>query len=73
MATYQLSNTLSQLALELLNTTDEQFATFDEGAKAGLIELAPVVLPEHPLGDNNHLGFAEAWSLVRSRSCGSGE
>ena len=60
MATYQLSNTLSPLALELLNTTDEQFATFDEGAKAGLIELAPVVLPEHPLGDNNHLGFAEA-------------
>ena len=60
MATYRLSNSLSPLALELLNTTDEQFATLDEGAKEGLIELAPVVLPEHPLGDNNHLGFAEA-------------
>ena len=51
---------LSPLALELLNTTDEQLATYEEGAKEGLIELAPVVLPEQPMGDNNHLGFAEA-------------
>ena len=60
MSNDHLSNRLSPLALELLNTTDEQFATFDEGAKEGLIELAPVVLPEQPIGDNNHLGFAEA-------------
>ena len=56
----RLKDSLSPLALQLLNTTDEQLATFAEGARRGLIELAPVVLPERPLGDNNHLGFAEA-------------
>ena len=60
MTRNRLENILSPLVLKLLNTTDEQLATFNEGARQGLLELSPVVLPEGPLGDNNHLGFAEA-------------
>lgn len=55
-------SSLSPLALQLLNTTDKQLSTLELGARQGLIELDTVVLPEKPLGDNNHLGFAEATS-----------
>ena len=60
MSANSLKHNLSPLALELLDTTDEQLATFEEGAEEGLIEFGTVVLPEQPQGDNNHLGFAEA-------------
>ena len=51
---------LSPLARELLNASDEQYATLSEGRERGLIELAPVVLPGQPLGDNNHMGWPVA-------------
>ena len=51
---------MSPLALELLNTTNEQLAVFEKGSREGLIALSPVVLPENPLGHNDHFGFAEA-------------
>ena len=60
MSGYSLQHDLSPLARELLNATDEQYATLNEGRERGLIELAPVVLPEDPLGDNNHMGWPVA-------------
>jgi hypothetical protein len=51
---------LSPLALEMLSTTDEQLATYTEGADNGLIELAAVTVPEAPMGDNNHIGWPVA-------------
>ena len=56
----QENQPLSPLALELLSTTDEQLATFAEGREKGLIEIAPVSLPDSPLGDNNHIGWPVA-------------
>ena len=53
---YSLEN-LTPLARELFPATVEQYALLNEGRERGLIELAPVVLPERPLGDNNHMGW----------------
>lgn len=50
----------SPLALELLGTSEEQLSQLDEGHRRGMIEMAPVVLPEAPLGDNNHMGWPVA-------------
>lgn len=51
---------LNSLALKLLGTTESQLSIYAEGAEEGLIELAPVSLPEDPIGDNNHLGWPVA-------------
>ena len=53
---YSIEN-LTPLARELFPATAEQYALLNEGRERGLIELAAVVLPEHPLGDNNHMGW----------------
>ncbi len=50
-------NALGTLAKELLNISEEQLAKLEKGKKEGIIELAPVALPEHPRGDNNHMGW----------------
>lgn len=54
------SGGFSQLALQLLDTTAEHLETLDRGKERGLIEIAPVSLPEQPLGDNDHLGWPVA-------------
>ena len=51
---------LTPLALELLAASDEQLSLLEEGRHRGLIELAPVVLPEKPPGDNDHIGWPVA-------------
>ena len=50
----------SPLALELLATSDEQLSRLEEGKSRDLIEMAPVVLPEAALGDNDHVGWPVA-------------
>jgi hypothetical protein len=60
MHEHRLTKILGPLGLKLIDAGERQLAWFEEGAAAGLLELGPVVLPEQPLGDNNHLGFAEA-------------
>ena len=59
----------SPLALELLATSDEQLSRLEEGKSRDLIEMAPVVLPEAALGDNDHVGWrargdspSDSWS-----------
>ena len=60
MSENSLPDNLTPLARELLNATDEQYAILNEGREQGLIELAPVSLPEQPLGDNDHMGWPVA-------------
>jgi len=48
------------LARQLLGASDEQLATFAEGHRQGLIEVAPVHLPVDPPGDCNHYGWPVA-------------
>ena len=45
---------------DLLNAGDEQLSRLEDGRRRGLIELAPVALPEQPLGDNDHIGWPVA-------------
>ena len=54
------SSDFSSLAREILGTSDEQLSRLDQGSRRGLIELAPVVPPEDPLGDNDHMGWPVA-------------
>ncbi len=51
---------ISPLALQLLNATEAQLDLLERGRDLGIIELAPVSLPDHPLGDNNHIGWPVA-------------
>ena len=44
----------------LLEATGKTSARLEAGRKAGLLELAPVNLPTHPKGDNNHFGWPVA-------------
>ncbi len=48
---------IGALARELLNISEDQWSKLERGRKEGIIELEPVVLPEHPRGDNNHMGW----------------
>lgn len=50
----------SPLALELLATSDEKLSRLEEGSRLDLIEMAPVVLPEAAVGDNDHVGWPVA-------------
>ena len=52
--------TFGDLALQLLGASGEQLELLERGREKGLIEISPVSLPEHPLGDNNHLGWPVA-------------
>ena len=54
------TDTLSPLALELLDATTKQLDLLERGEECGIIELAPVSLPENPPGDNNHIGWPVA-------------
>ncbi len=47
----------------LLDASDGMLARLETARKAGLLELAPVSLPTHPKGDNNHFGWPVATML----------
>ena len=47
-------------AQKLLGVSDAQAAVWAQGAKQGLIEVAPVNLPVNPPGDCNHYGWPVA-------------
>ncbi|MHC4997076.1 MAG: WD40/YVTN/BNR-like repeat-containing protein [Planctomycetota bacterium] len=67
---------LDALARELLGAAPETHAMLAEGARRGLIELAPVNLPTHPQGDNDHYGWPVATMIddtlivVHRQMCG---
>lgn len=47
----------------VLGASDDQSKELEAGRKAGLIELAPVNLPTHPKGDNDHFGWPVATTV----------
>ncbi len=51
---------MDPFARDLLGTTDARIQLLSDGAKRGLIEIAPVNLPVDPPGDCNHYGWPVA-------------
>ena len=49
-----------ELERRIMNASPEQLALLEDARAHGLMELAPVVLPVNPLGDNNHMGWPVA-------------
>ena len=55
-----LAEPIDSFARRLLGASETQLQIYRKGAKAGLIEIAPVNLPVNPPGDCNHYGWPVA-------------
>ena len=60
-----------ELERRIMAASPEQVALLDRARAEGLMELAPVVLPDNPLGENDHMGWPVATMVSDSGAGGA--